>query len=226
MARSRKAKRGKKPLPAWQLAAAVVVIKLLYFTCRKRVVDPHHVLRDPAGPVIGAAWHNRLLLIAMGVPHRIRRKSVALTSRSRDGAYATRLAEAFGVRCVRGSSSRGALSALRGLLREIEAGQNVFITPDGPRGPRYCVQGGVLALAEQSGAVIVPSVPNASRYWELKGWDRTQIPKPFCCIELRLGKPIRPDQLRALPREQALNHIRQAILEETRDRPSAHTPDK
>ena len=136
---------------------------------------------DPLGPVIFALWHNRIFTLP---PIWWRtggnaRKSVVLTSASKDGALLARAMAVFGIGAVRGSSSRRAVAALIGMKRALKDGLDVCITPDGPRGPRYGFHPGVIKLAESSGAPIVPIHAVYSSAWRLKTWDRLVIPKPF-----------------------------------------------
>ena len=65
-----------------------------------------------------------------------------------------------------------------------------MITPDGPRGPAYSVQKGAIWLARSTGARVVPVSLNMRSPWRLKGWDRTQVPKPFSRGELVIGAPL------------------------------------
>ena len=77
-----------------------------------------------------------------------------------------------------------------GAIHQIEANRNVVFTPDGPRGPKYHIKNGPVAVASKTGALLVPFVLNASRYWKLKSWDEFQIPKPFAKLQIIVGKPI------------------------------------
>jgi lysophospholipid acyltransferase (LPLAT)-like uncharacterized protein len=45
-------------------------------------------------------------------------------------------------------------------------------------------------LAKLTGNPVVPFHMEASRYWSLGSWDRTQIPKPFSTVALAVGNPI------------------------------------
>ena len=96
----------------------------------------------------------------------------------------------FGLGAVRGSSSRRAVAALVGLKRALLEGLDVCLTPDGPRGPRYRIQPGIIKLAEATGAPIVPIHVRFSSAWRLKTWDRFVIPKPFSRVEVTFAEPI------------------------------------
>lgn len=168
---------------------------------------------NPDGsPCIFSCWHNRLLFLPACVPLEARRNVKVLTSRSRDGAYAAAYVEAFGATAIRGSSSRGGTVALRRLIQTVEGGISVFITPDGPRGPRYSIQPGAVLLASKTGAPIVPVAVNCRRRWELHSWDRTQIPKPFSRLFLHIGRPLYvPDSLHSTARKGYREQLAQAM---------------
>jgi lysophospholipid acyltransferase (LPLAT)-like uncharacterized protein len=140
-------------------------------------------------PVIFCLWHNRLA-ISMIVHRRHPRKLAALVSASKDGALLAAVLGRFGVEQVRGSSSRRGPQALLELTTKGENGFDLAVTPDGPKGPRYIVQAGVISLAQVTGFPIVPVTCNMFRKVCVKSWDGFQIPLPFSRCELILNKPI------------------------------------
>ena len=71
-----------------------------------------------------------------------------MSSYSYDGEYMGRIIHKFGFVAVKGSSSRNAVRALLGLRRALEEGWTVAFSIDGPRGPRYQVKPGPVALGE------------------------------------------------------------------------------
>jgi lysophospholipid acyltransferase (LPLAT)-like uncharacterized protein len=145
--------------------------------------------RQDTGPVIYCLWHNRLAL-SMIVHRRRRRKLAALVSASKDGALLAAVLGRFGVQQVRGSSSRRGPQALLELTNHAKKGYDLAVTPDGPKGPRYVVQHGVIALAQVTGLPIIPVTCNTRAKICLKSWDRFQIPLPFSRCELILNKPL------------------------------------
>jgi len=140
-------------------------------------------------PVIFCLWHNRLA-ISMVVRRRYPRKLAALVSASKDGALLAAVLARFGVEHVRGSSSRRGPQALLELTSRAQQGYDLAITPDGPKGPRYVVKEGVIALARTTGLPIIPVTCNTRWKLGLKSWDRFQIPLPFSRCELILNEPI------------------------------------
>jgi lysophospholipid acyltransferase (LPLAT)-like uncharacterized protein len=140
-------------------------------------------------PVIFCLWHNRLA-ISMLVHRRYPRKLAALVSASKDGALLAAMLGRYGVEQVRGSSSRRGPQALLELASRAELGYDLAVTPDGPRGPRYVVQKGVVDLAQVTGLPIIPVTCNTRRKICLKSWDGFQIPLPFSRCEVVLNAPI------------------------------------
>ena len=140
-------------------------------------------------PVIFCLWHNRLA-ISMMVHRRHPRKLAALVSASKDGALLAAVLGKFGVEQVRGSSSRRGPQALLELTSRGEEGFDLAVTPDGPKGPRYVAQAGVISLAQVTGFPIIPVTCNTYFKVCLKSWDRFQIPLPFSRCELILNQPI------------------------------------
>lgn len=165
------------------------IIRCLRLTYRIKLDDPNDSLETAKNQAcIFTLWHNRLLFGIALFPRWVRQNTVAIASKSKDGGFAASYAKAFRIRSVRGSSSRGGARALIQLRKSILAGHHTAITIDGPRGPMYKAQPGAAFLAGATQAPIIPISVNSDRYWSLKSWDKTQIPKPFAKITLQVGK--------------------------------------
>ena len=165
------------------------LLRLLARTWRFRVrgEGPVAALVAARRPYILALWHSRLLPLLFS--HRDR-GIVLLISRHRDGGHLADLATSLGYSAVRGSTNRGGEIGLLGLIRALEAGNVVAVTPDGPRGPAERVQAGIVSAARHARAPIVPITANASAEWRLPTWDRMRIPKPFARVDVVFGAPI------------------------------------
>jgi len=162
---------------------AALVIKLWSLTLRYEVDGKKGVLKPEIGdrPVMFALWHNRIFTmppIWQRTGGRDRR-SVVLTSASKDGTTLATAMEIFGLGAIRGSSSRRAVSALIGMKKALREGFDVCVTPDGPKGPRYVVQPGVIKIAQATETEIIPIHIRYGAAWRLKTWDRFVIPMPF-----------------------------------------------
>ncbi len=108
-----------------------------------------------------------------------------LASLSKDGELISLVLKRFGFSPLRGSSSRGSVTARRLILDALAEGTKIAVTVDGPRGPRHEPKRGLFDLARRSGVPILPMRVRASSAWILrKSWDQFQIPKPFACIEI------------------------------------------
>jgi lysophospholipid acyltransferase (LPLAT)-like uncharacterized protein len=173
----------------------VTVAKAMMWTWRVKWNDHSGAFDGEQGPVIFCTWHNRLSVSMLVWRMYVSRKRpanglVALISASKDGGLLADVLASFEVRAVRGSSSRRGRQALLEATTWIEKGYHVAITPDGPRGPCYHLQDGVVALAQLTGLPIIPVSSLITPKFRTKSWDRFQIPLPFSRCEVRIGKPI------------------------------------
>jgi lysophospholipid acyltransferase (LPLAT)-like uncharacterized protein len=185
-----------KKLPNFLFIIPVYTIRFAKLLMRTEVSDPHKCVDPEKFPFITVTWHNRLLFFPAMFEKPVREKTVAMVSSSRDGQYVTDICRLFGIQSVRGSSSKKGFIAFNDALKYLKDKCNISITPDGPRGPRYHMSKGPVALASRTGYPVLPVSINYSSYWELRSWDRFQIPKPWAKVRLVLGKPIQiPENL-------------------------------
>ena len=170
-------------------------ITLVCATLRKRVI-----LRGAAQDIIGkqqciiALWHNRTFSPCYVYRYNIESSvpMCMLTSANKDGALLTTVAEDYGMQTVRGSSHRRGAAGFRDMLRALETGCCMCITPDGPKGPRYKCRAGVVRLASVSGLPILPLCIDIPSCWRIKkAWDGFVIPKPFSRVTVLVKEPIR-----------------------------------
>ncbi|MBI3292154.1 MAG: lysophospholipid acyltransferase family protein [Elusimicrobia bacterium] len=144
-------------------------------------------LEQSYGGFIYAFWHGRQLLMPYLHAHD---QAHTLISLSKDGDQIARIAQRFGIRVVRGSSSRGGVRALVTMKRLLAQGQRVAMTPDGPRGPQGVVQPGILFLAQKTSCPIVPIAYGVKRRMIVRGWDEYVVPFPFNRITMVYGEPL------------------------------------
>jgi lysophospholipid acyltransferase (LPLAT)-like uncharacterized protein len=182
---------------------AAMFLKSLHATIRKRHVHVEHIL-DPAQYIL-VFWHVHILSAFFS---RWRNPMVVLLSRSKDGELIARCVRWFGADSVRGSSTRGGSSALRGIIREARAGKIFAITPDGPKGPPRVAKDGAIYAAQVTGLPIVPMALAATRKKHLRSWDGTLVPLPFSRLTYVYGAPM------TVPRDADVEEWRER-LEET-----------
>lgn len=163
----------------------------IMLTTRLKVVrgEIRERLRAKDQRFIYAFWHQRQVFFT--VSHRGDRMSM-LISKSADGEMiAETIRRCCGVASIRGSSTRGASDAVRGLIKALRSGLDIGITPDGPKGPKEEIKEGVMYLAQKLGVPILP-ITNAqsNRLVLRKTWDQFQIPLPFGRSVVVYGEPI------------------------------------
>jgi len=170
------------------------ILRALFATLRIRFEDLAGILAEQSpNPSLLCFWHNRILGITFAFDRlypKNRLGVTVLTSPSRDGEILAQLVAAFGMGSVRGSSSRRGSRALLELVRLIRIGRDIAITPDGPRGPKYSLGPGVILLAQNTGARIIPMHAKFSRCIRMKTWDGFIIPLPFSKVSVTIGAPL------------------------------------
>jgi lysophospholipid acyltransferase (LPLAT)-like uncharacterized protein len=162
-----------KPVERWfKLAlippAGAAVIRALGRSMRIETRGQEHVdrLYREGKRVIIAFWHARQLMMPLTYRGTL---AHILISQHQDGEIVARIVERFGLRAVRGSSTRGGVGALRELIRLGRSGVDLVVTPDGPTGPAHVVKMGVIQLARASNLPIVPLAFGCSKktLWQL-----------------------------------------------------------
>lgn len=170
------------------------------------------------GAAVYALWHRQEVLFIY--LHR-NQDVCGLVSKSKDGEYMARILKRFGFTFVRGSTTTGGIMALRGLIKAARDGYSVAITPDGPKGPIFKVQPGIVYLAQKARVPVIPVACALSKKKILRSWDKYQFPLPFGRIEAVYGQPLQiaetdDVQAKTLELENILNKLTEeaeAILE-------------
>ncbi len=133
-------------------------------------------------------WHENLLVPV----HLFAHSHIAtLISHHVDGEYITRVVNRMGFAVVRGSSTRGGGSALKRLAELARRRHHhIALTPDGPRGPRRRLKGGVICLARLTGLPVIAVGFGYTAAWRLNSWDRFVIPRPGSTVHVCVSEPI------------------------------------
>lgn len=132
---------------------------------------------DQNKPLIACFWHGRLLMMFKSWfgQHKLH----MLISSHPDGQIIARTTQRFGYGWIVGSSNRGGRKAILNILKTLKSGESVGITPDGPRGPRYKANLGVIQMARLGNTALLPISYSATRGIFMKSWDRFFLPFPF-----------------------------------------------
>ena len=137
-------------------------IRFLKLTMRMTYVnfEGYRALLDGGGNIILSFWHGRLMMMPYSYPGK---DITILVSNHRDGELVSRTVKGFGIKSVRGSSTRGWFGGIKGLLRTVRNGGDIAITPDGPKGPAMKAQMGTIQIARATGLPIIPMSFGASK---------------------------------------------------------------
>jgi lysophospholipid acyltransferase (LPLAT)-like uncharacterized protein len=166
-------------------------------------------------PVVFILWHNRLFLASEFYRRYRRRPMRALVSASRDGAWLAEFFATVGIGTVRGSTSRFGREAMTALARVVRAGEDIAVTPDGPRGPCYDFKPGALVAARRTRAPILLLGAEFRGGWRLHTWDRFHLPLPFSTVRVHCR---RLDPVETGDRDRAAAEIVRIMAEINPDR--------
>ena len=135
-----------------------------------------------------AFWHSRILLVSYA--HK-GLKGAALVSNSADGEIIAQVLQRQGHRIIRGSTGKGGVRAMTRLIKEMRTHQCPgCVVPDGPQGPAFKVQPGIMMLARKTGYPIIPVTFSAKRCKVFNSWDRFIVPYPVSPCLLQYGRPL------------------------------------
>ncbi len=159
-----------------------ILYRTLSRTWRFTLVEPPELVPyiDKGCGAIFAHWHgDELVLLPL-----IRRYTIAtMTSTSKDGEIMDMVIRRFGGATSRGSSTRGAVSALKGLVRLTRKDHNASMAVDGPKGPIYQVKPGVFELSRLGSLSIFAGGVSCDRAFHFpRSWNKTFLPKPFAKV--------------------------------------------
>ena len=177
------------------------------------------ILTDASVPTVLVIWHNRILTSpAIRRRFRNKRRISAIISASKDGAMISAFVGMLGIDSCRGSSSRRATVVAMELMQALKDGNDIAVTPDGPRGPIYTFHEGAAAVALMADAPVILVCPVVKCGWRANSWDGFYLPYPFSKIEMR-AKRFLPSEL-PKERSECAAYLRKAMLELTEDLPA------
>ena len=186
-----------------------LLMRIIWFTSAKKfhfispVGDEQHVC---------VCWHGELLMSpqAYRKVHK-KHKASAIISSHFDGSLIASTLNLLGIRSLRGSSSKGAKQVLLQAFKSIKSGEEVLITPDGPRGPRHHMSDGAIGIALKSKLPVFVMSYKAEKYWQLNSWDKFVIPKPFTKVDFYLQSI----SLEGMELNEAKEYLSKKMLEHT-----------
>ncbi|MCF6206894.1 MAG: lysophospholipid acyltransferase family protein [Sulfurovum sp.] len=186
-----------------------VLMRLIWWSSRKQF---HFISPIDDRQHVCVCWHSELLMSPQAY-RKIHPKhpASAIISAHFDGSLIAGTLQLLGIRPLRGSTKKGARQVLMQAFKSIKAGEEVLITPDGPRGPRHSMSDGAVGIALKSQLPIFVMNYQASSYWQLGSWDKFVIPKPFGTIDFY----IQSLSLEGMDLEEAKMYLKKKMMEHT-----------
>ena len=168
-----------------------LLLRFLYNTNKIKIINDNYyedVLKSGKSVII-ASWHSTLLTTFMSLSQK---NYYGMASNHHpDAEIISRVGKKLGWNIVRGSSTDGGKEAYNKMLNILNKPGNLFaITPDGPQGPAKKPKAGTIKAAIRTGAVIVPTSGQTSKFWSFKNWHTFYLSKPFGSMVQIYGKPI------------------------------------
>ena len=134
-------------------------------------------------PVMVCVWHGRLLFPSWYI--RLKTTNLyAVASRHSDAEIMSRILQHWGYGLIRGSTKKSGKAVVRKMDEIFKTGGIVAVTNDGPKGPARIVKAGSTGIAIRNNVKIITITGSATKYWQMKSWDRFIFPKPFGKIQL------------------------------------------
>ena len=185
------------------------LMRIIWYTTSKKF---HFITKIGDEQHVCVCWHNELLMSPQAY-RKIHKKqpASAIISSHFDGSLIASALNMLKIRSLRGSSSKGAKQVLLQAFKSIKSGEEVLITPDGPRGPRHSMSDGAIGIALKSKLPIFVMNYTAENYWQLGSWDKFVIPKPFTKVDFYLQSV----SLEGMELDEAKVYLKTKMLEHT-----------
>ncbi len=170
------------------------LINSISSSLKMRVVgyENYRFVKEMGKKCIIVFWHGQQFY---PIYHFRNHKIAIMVSLSRDGEIQNRILSSFGYEVVRGSSSRGAVSGLIGMIKKMREGYDLAIALDGPRGPFQTAKEGVNYIAIKEDCFILPIACAFTSFKQFNAWDRYILPYPYAGGVMLVGRPIMPNKL-------------------------------
>ena len=162
---------------------AYILLHLLWLSSKKKF---HGIEKLQNSQSVVVSWHAELLMIPLLYNYWRKgknRKASVIVSKHFDGEMLAKLFTYLHINPMRGSTKKGAKEVLFASLRSAKNGNDILISPDGPRGPRHNLQNGAIAIALKMKLPVKVLNYKPHSYWQLGSWDKMIIPKPFTQLD-------------------------------------------
>lgn len=193
-----------------------LIYKALWLTWKIEFIEPDEMKKAMSDKrsMILAHWHGD----EMGLMHIGRRYNLAtIVSTSKDGEIMNRVLALTGVPTSRGSSTRGGVGALKGLIGLMKKGYSCSFAVDGPKGPIYVAKPGVFEVSRILNAPIFCAgvACDKKKVFE-RAWNKGFLPLPFAKLVIK-WEPFPEITKEMDPRDEGLARQIEATLHRARD---------
>jgi len=188
---------------------AYVLMRVVWWTSKKNFYHTDVIKEEQH---VCVTWHGELFMTPQAYRYIHKKQPAsAIISSHFDGSLIAGALRYLDIRALRGSSRKGAKQVLFQAFKSIKSGEEVLITPDGPRGPRHAMSDGAIGIALKSKLPIFVMNFKAKSYWQLNSWDKFVIPKPFTTIDFYMQRI----SLEGMELDVAKVYLREKMLENT-----------
>lgn len=169
-----------------------IIYRLISWSWKIQIQEPKRLLENiqNKNPYILAHFHgDEAALLFLAKKYGLS----TMISTSKDGEMMNVIYKLLGGKTSRGSSTRGGVSALKGLIQLIKNGAGCNIAVDGPKGPIYEIKPGVFELSRLVRAEIFAGGAYCESAWKFpRSWNQAYFPKPFAKVVIVWLGPIGP----------------------------------
>ena len=163
---------------------AYLLMRIVWHTTKKKF---HYITPITEEQHVCVCWHGELFMSPQAYRHiHTKHPASAIISSHFDGSLIAGTLNLLNIKPLRGSSRKGAKQVLLKAFKSIKKGEEVLITPDGPKGPRHTMSDGAIGIALKSHLPIFVMNYKAKSFWQFKSWDQFTIPKPFTKVDFYL----------------------------------------
>ena len=166
------------------------VFQILFFLNKISVKGEENLLKliKSGHPVMLCVWHGRLLFPSWYIRHHTTLHIIS--SRHQDSEILGYILKHWGYGLIRGSTKKGGVQVIREMTKIFNNGGIIAVTNDGPKGPARIAKSGSIGLAIKNKVKIITVTGSATKYWQIKSWDRFMLPRPFGKIQIVVSAPM------------------------------------
>ena len=167
------------------------IFQLLFFLNKISITGEENLLKliKSGKPIMLCVWHGRLLFPSWYIRHHTTLHIIS--SRHADSEILAHILRKWGYGLIRGSTNKGGMNVIKEMTTIFNKGGMIAVTNDGPKGPARIAKSGSIGLAIKNNVKIITVTGSATKYWQVKSWDRFMLPKPFGKIQIVVSAPMK-----------------------------------